>query len=102
MRVQALSIGTSGETSSIKGMRKGSKTFDPPSISDGAQTTTTVTVSFASLGETVMVSFSLDLQDIVLTGYVSAANTVTVIFRNDTGGAIDLASGTLLVTAWGF
>ena len=52
----------------------------------------------AALGDQVTgVSFSLDQQLIDFHGYVSAADTVTVILRNNTGGAIDLASGTLRV-----
>ena len=31
----------------------------------------------------------------MLSGYVSAANTVTVTLYNNTGGAVNLASGTV-------
>lgn len=75
------------------------KTFDPPSVAAAGTTTTTVTCNGATLGLPVSASFSLDLQGITVTAYVSAANTVTVRFSNPTGGAIDLASGTLTVTA---
>lgn len=73
----------------------GSATYDPPSLVDGATTTTTVTVTGAALGDFAIASFSLSLQGIIVTAYVSAADTVTVIFQNETGGTIDLASGTL-------
>jgi hypothetical protein len=73
----------------------GSATYDPPSLAAGAQQSTTVTVTGAALGDFVEVSFSLDLALTTMIGYVSAANTVTVVHRNGTGGAIDLASGTL-------
>jgi hypothetical protein len=76
----------------------GSATYDPPNLLDGAGATTTVTVTGAALGDLVeCVSFSLDLQGITVTGYVSAANTVSVRFQNESGGALDLGSGTLLV-----
>jgi len=76
----------------------GSATYDPPSLADGAGTTTTVTVTGAALGDFVTgVSFSLDLQGITLSAYVSAANTVAVRFQNESGGTLDLASGTLRV-----
>lgn len=74
----------------------GSVTYDPGSLADGAGVTTTVTVSGASLGDFVNISFSLALQGILLTAWVSAANTVSVRFQNETAGVLDLASGTLL------
>lgn len=76
--------------------RQGSATYDPGSLADGAGATTTVTVTGAALGDYVDgVSFSLDLQGITLTAWVSAADTVSVRFQNETTGPIDLASGTL-------
>jgi hypothetical protein len=78
----------------------GSKTYDPPSLATGTQTTTTVTLTGAALGDYVQASFSLDLQGVVLSAYVSAANTVTVVMLNMTGGTLDLASGTLKVRGW--
>ena len=76
----------------------GSATYDPPSIASGAQSTTTVTVTGAAVGDHVTMTFSQSLGGLVLTGYVSAANTVTAVFANLTGGAVDLASGTLTAT----
>lgn len=74
-----------------------STTWDPPSVGSGASTSTTVTVAGAALGNYVSVSFSLDLQGMNLTGSVSAADTVTVVLANLTGGAVDLGSGILTV-----
>jgi hypothetical protein len=74
-----------------------SATYNPPNIVSGSSISTTVTVAGAALGNYVTASFSLDLQGLTLSAYVSAPNTVTVIFANNTGGAIDLASGTLTV-----
>ena len=73
----------------------GSATYDPASLVDGAGVTTTVTVTGAALGDFAGASFSNDLQGITITAWVSAANTVSVRFQNETGGTIDLASGTL-------
>lgn len=73
----------------------GAVTYDPPSLIDAAGASTTVTVTGANLGDFAIPSFGLDLQGITVTAYVSAANTVTVRFQNETGGTIDLASGTL-------
>lgn len=76
----------------------GSATYDAANLVDGAGATTTVTVTGAVLGDFVTgVSFDKDLQGITVTAYVSAADTVAVRFQNETGGAIDLASGTLRV-----
>lgn len=91
--VNATSAGTGSE---VRRLYKGSATYDPPNLADGAGATTTVTVTGAALGDFVDgVSFSLDLQGITVTAWVSSANTVSVRFQNETGGAIDLASGTL-------
>ena len=74
----------------------GSATYDPGSLTTNTGATTTVTVTGAALGDYVEgISFSLDLQGISLTGYVSAADTVSARFQNGTAGTLDLASGTL-------
>jgi len=76
----------------------GSKTHDFADTADGARATTTVTVTGAALGDFVVgVSLSIDAGGGVLHGYVSAADTVTVVLLNETGGALNLASGTLRV-----
>ncbi len=83
------------ETGSIL---QGSATYDPPSLPDGDGVTTTVTVNGAALGDIITgYSFSLDLQDVTLTAYIQAANTVEFRFQNDSGGVKDLSSGTLRV-----
>lgn len=71
--------------------------YDPPLVAQGTQATTTVTATGAALGDYVAASFSLDLQGMMISGYVSAANTVTVAFRNGTLADLNLASGTLKV-----
>ena len=69
--------------------------FDPPNLVAGAGATTTVTVTGAVVGDVASASFSNDLQGITLTAWVSAANTVSSRFQNQTAGALDLASGAL-------
>lgn len=78
----------------------GSATYDPPSLIAGAGATTTVTVTGAVLGNFALASFSLDLQGLTVTAYVSAADTVSVRFQNQTAGTLDLASGTLRARVW--
>lgn len=73
----------------------GSATYNPPSVGPGSSATTTVSVTSASIGDSVTLGFTNSLAGMVLTGYVSSANTVTAVFSNPTAGAIDLASGTL-------
>lgn len=73
----------------------GSATWDPGNIADGNEEAQDITVTGAALGDFVLVSFSLDVTDLVLTGCVTAANTVTASLSNNTGGAIDLSSGTV-------
>ncbi len=76
---------------------EGSATYDPPSLADGAGASTTVTVQGAELGDFAAASFGGDLLGITLTAYVSAANTVTVRFQNESAGIVDLGSSTLRV-----
>jgi hypothetical protein len=78
----------------------GTATFDPASLADGAGATTTVTVTGAALGDAAVASFSLDTQGITITAWVSAANTVSVRFQNESGGTLDIASGTLKATVF--
>lgn len=75
---------------------RGSVTYDPPSLADGAGVTTTLTITGAALGDYVdSISFSNDTQGVAIVGWVSAANTISISFQNKTGSAVDLASGTL-------
>lgn len=77
---------------------EGTVTYDPPSLADGAGATTTVTVNGAALGDIAYASFSLATSGITITAWVSAVNTVSVRFQNESGGILDIGSGTL--KAW--
>jgi len=74
-----------------------SETKDWGNIADGDEEAEDVTVTGAALGDYAVASMSIDITDLVLTAAVTAANTVTVSLSNDTGGAINLGSGTLTV-----
>lgn len=77
---------------------KGSATIDVASLVDGAGSTSTITVTGVALGDMVFgVSHTVDLAGITVTAYVSAANTVSVRFQNESAGTLDLASGTVSV-----
>jgi hypothetical protein len=75
------------------------KVYDPASIANGAQVSTTIAAAGASLGDFVQASFSLSLAGVTLSAYVDSANSITVIFSNTSGGAVDLGSGTISVRA---
>lgn len=72
-------------------------TWNPGSIADGDEEATTVTVNGAQLGDFAFVSFDVDVADLQITADVTAADTVTVVLSNSTGGAVDLGSGTVRV-----
>lgn len=75
----------------------GSRTFDLPSIAAGAKTTFTVSVPGArpDKGQSVQVGLPSGANlDLLFWGVVTANDTVTVVVRNPTGGAIDEPSRT--------
>jgi hypothetical protein len=76
---------------------KGSDTWNPGSIGDGNEEAKEVTVTGSALGDYAIASFSLDIADLVLDAQVTATDTVTCVLANNTGGAIDIASGTIYV-----
>ena len=80
----------------------GSAAYNPPSLINGARDTTTVTVAGATLTYPdiqllTTVGFSKDLQGVQIFSYISSANTVTVIFQNNTGGTVNVDSGAIYV-----
>lgn len=72
-------------------------TYDPPSLADGAGVSVSVTVAGAVLGDYAVAAFTTATAGITITANVTSADTVTVRFQNETGGAIDLSSGSLRV-----
>lgn len=76
---------------------KGSATWNPGDIADGDEEATDVTANGAELGDMAIASFSLDVTDLVLDAQVTASNTVTCVLANNTGGAVNLAEGTVYV-----
>ena len=71
-------------------------TLDAGSLADGAGESDTITVPGVALGDMVLgLSFGVSEAGITITGYVSAANTVTLRVQNESGGVVDLASTTV-------
>ena len=74
----------------------GTATWNPASIADNANDSTTVTVTGATVGQPAFAGFSsVTTSGWLISAFVTATNTVTVTLRNVTGGAVDLASGTV-------
>lgn len=78
----------------------GQVVWNPANVANGASTSTTVPVAGAQLGMDASASFSLDTQGMGLTATVTQSGIVTVVLINNTGGALNLASGTLQAFAW--
>tara|TARA_R100000008_G_scaffold51530_1_gene31014 strand:+ start:38 stop:640 length:603 start_codon:yes stop_codon:yes gene_type:complete len=76
---------------------QGSETKDWGSLSDDTELEEDVTVTGAAVGDFAVASMGVDTVAAQLTASVTAANTVTVVISNVSGGAIDLASATLSV-----
>jgi hypothetical protein len=73
-------------------------TLDPDNVTNGATGTATDTVAVpgVALGDVVLgFSLSVDQAGVSRVAYVSAANTVTIVAQNLTGGAVNAASGTV-------
>ena len=70
---------------------------DPASVATQATGTDTITVPGVVLGDHVLSKgFAVTGSEaaVTVTAYVSAANTVTLLYSNNTAGAVDLATGT--------
>lgn len=81
----------------LGGVLSGSTTWDVGNLADGAGESKDVTVTGAALGDFVVASLGVDIQGMVISAAVKAADTVTVRIQNESGGAVDLASTTLRV-----
>lgn len=69
-------------------------TWNPGTIaSGGGATSSAITVTGSVLGDFASVAAPYDLQGVMATAYVSAANTAVVRLQNQTGGSVTLASG---------
>lgn len=85
----------------ITGHLSGTASWDPPNIADNVITSTTVTVTGAAIGNTVVVGFSVAVPaGALLVGAVTATNVVTVTLYNRTGAPLDLGPGTLRADVW--
>lgn len=74
-------------------------TIDADSLADGAGDSDTIAVPGVALGDVVIgFSLSVDLAGMTATAYVSAADTVTVRFQNESGtNPLNLGPATIKV-----
>jgi hypothetical protein len=74
-------------------------TIDPDSLADGAGDNDTIAVPGVALGDMVLgISLGVDLAGMTVTGWVSAADVVTVRFQNEsTTNPLNLAETTIKV-----
>jgi hypothetical protein len=78
----------------------GSVIWNPPNLANSAQQSTTMTVTGAAVGDAVVLGFSQSLGGTQLRGEVTAADTVTIYHTNLSGGAVDVAQGTVYAKVW--
>jgi hypothetical protein len=72
--------------------------WNPGSLADGAgETSTGITVTGAAFGDFVLVAAPYDLQDMTVTAYVSATDTVEIRIQNESTNTVNLAEGTWTV-----
>jgi len=73
-----------------------SATLNASSLADGVGETNTIAVPGVALGDIVLnVSMGVDVSGLSITPYVSAANTVSIRFQNESTATVDLASTTI-------
>jgi hypothetical protein len=77
----------------------GQATFNPGTIADGAFVAQNFTVLGATLGMSATAGAGVDVVDCLVTATVTAADTVTVVIQNETGGSVTLGSSTWYVSA---
>lgn len=70
------------------------------SIADGDAAAEDLDCPGAALGDFCIASLDLDVTDLVINASVTAADVVTVVVNNNTGGAVDLSSGNLRVAVF--
>lgn len=90
-------IGTGG--SNLTGVYTGTTTYDPGAVADQASVTTTLTVTGAAVGQVCTAALStIDSENLLISAFPSAADTVRVVIGNLSGGPISPGSGTLRAT----
>jgi len=71
--------------------------WDPGSIAVGAKESKAVTVTNAALGDFVLVSPGVDVEEMAFSASVISAGNVEIVLANNTAAAVDLGSSTWTV-----
>lgn len=95
-----LQVGSGGAASAITRHLSTTVGWDPPNLTTLTQAITSVGVTGAAVGDTVVCGFTQPLSGCQLTGYVSGADTVQAVLFNATAVTLNVASGTLRVDCW--
>lgn len=69
-------------------------TWNPPSVASGSFQSTVVAFTGAAFGDNVTVTAPYDLQNLILSGYVSSAGNITVMLHNHRATAVDFPNST--------
>ncbi len=98
------SVTIGGGTALTKAISNTSTTWDPGNLADGAsETKSSITLTGAAVGDVVTASLSTIVASTwKVQACVTASDTVAVTITNNTGGAVDLASGTLRINWFKF
>ena len=75
-------------------MITGSVAVNPASMTTGTDSSLTVTIAGAAVGDFVMAVPAIDMGEVSYNAYVSAADTIEIVFYNSAAGTVDLASST--------
>ena len=91
-------MGGVSSTTKIPALLLGTLTWNPASLANAANVSQDVTVAGAAVGDVAVAGFTgITAAGWRLTATVRATDTVSVMLTNNTGGAVDLPSGTLTV-----
>lgn len=92
-------IELNGVKCQIDGWLHHSETYNPASIANGASLTYGgITITGAAVNDRVIATHDQNHDGVSISGYVTAADTVSVNFLNNSGGAKDISNGTLSVS----
>lgn len=93
MALNGLYVGGTDSTNRVKEFLVGSKSETSSDLTVGAgdQEKVEVTVTGAALGDIVIVAIDKDHADMIVSGYVSAADTVQVLVHNETAGSLTIS-----------